>query len=77
MNKSTLPDDCGHGRLGMNVTEAGFVAGVGRDSIYKAIRSGDLVAKKYGRRTIIRRCDLDRFLASLPNLSSGLDRPRG
>lgn len=57
----------GHHKIGLTIAEATVEAGVGRDLIYKAIRSGDLVAKKFGRRTIIRRADLDAFLASLPN----------
>lgn len=41
-------------------------ADVGRTSVYEAIRSGDLVARKLGRRTIILDDDLRAWLASLP-----------
>ncbi len=61
-------EDGGRLRLALSIAEATVEAGVGRDSIYQAIRTGALVAKKYGRRTIILRRDLDRFLNSLPNI---------
>lgn len=41
-------------------------ADVGRTSIYEAIRSGDLIARKLGRRTVILDDDLRAWLASLP-----------
>ena len=37
-----------HGRLALNVNEAGVVAGVGRDGIYAAIRAKRLEARKLG-----------------------------
>jgi excisionase family DNA binding protein len=40
--------------------------GVGRDTLYKVIRSGRLPARKIGRRTLILAADLERFLSSLP-----------
>ena len=44
------------------------VPGLGRDRIYNAIRDGDLVAKKFGRRTLITADALRRFLDGLPPL---------
>jgi excisionase family DNA binding protein len=44
------------------------LAGVGRDSVYKAIREGKLEARKFGRRTIITSEAGRRFLDSLPPL---------
>ena len=46
--------------------EAARVAGLGRGSIFAAIRSGRLPARKAGRRTLILASDLKRFLADLP-----------
>lgn len=58
-------------RAAMSIADAALEADVGRDKIYAAIRSGDLIAKKWGRRTIIRGDDFDRFLANLPVLELG------
>jgi excisionase family DNA binding protein len=55
-------------KLALSVAEAAVEAGVGRDQVYGAIKSGQLIAKKWGRRTIIRRDDLEEFLAALPPL---------
>ena len=55
-------------RLAMNVRQAAAEAGVGHDSIYDGIRSGALEARKLGRRTIITRDALERFIATLPRL---------
>lgn len=41
---------------------------LGRDSIYRAIRNEQLVARKYGKRTLILATDLERFLESLPRI---------
>ncbi len=43
---------------------------VGRTSFYDAIRRGDLVARKLGRRTVILDSDLRRWLDELPRLTS-------
>ena len=42
--------------------------GIGRDNVYRAIREGLLVARKYGKRTLILESDLEAFLKSLPRL---------
>lgn len=55
-------------REGLSVSEACSVAGIGRSRLYQAISSGQLVARKYGNRTIILRDDLLRFLAALPEV---------
>jgi excisionase family DNA binding protein len=41
---------------------------IGRDTVYKAIRTGQLPAKKLGKRTLIVASDLEKFLKSLPTL---------
>ena len=41
-------------------------SGLGRTSIFAAIRSGHLVARKWGRRTIVLQEDLANFLRNLP-----------
>jgi excisionase family DNA binding protein len=54
--------------LGLSIAEAAKTAGVGRTTIYEALASGRLSARKLGRRTIIRANDLDAWLAALPAL---------
>ena len=53
-------------REGLSVSEACRVAGIGRTKIYEAIADGRLKARKFGKRTLILRADLQAFLASLP-----------
>jgi excisionase family DNA binding protein len=55
-------------KMAFSVDEAAMRAGLGRDRIYTAIRNGDLVARKYGRRTLITSEALQRFLNALPPL---------
>jgi excisionase family DNA binding protein len=53
-------------REGLSVLEACRVAGIGRTKIYEAIAAGSLKARKFGKRTIILRTDLQDFLLGLP-----------
>ena len=53
---------------GLSIPEACRVAGLGRTKIYQAIADGRLTARKAGKRTLILRADLDRFLKTLPVL---------
>jgi excisionase family DNA binding protein len=50
----------------LSIEEALQVVPVGRTALYAALKDGRLVAKKFGRRTIILVEDLDRFLSQLP-----------
>jgi len=61
-------------RLAMNVAQAAAEAGLGRDALYAGIRSGQLEARKLGRRTIITRDALQRFLETLPALKLPADQ---
>jgi excisionase family DNA binding protein len=54
-------------REALSISEACAAAGLGRTKLYEAISKGDLVARRYGRRRIILRDDLTRFLAALPS----------
>ena len=53
-------------KQGLSVSEACAVAGIGKTKLYEAISAGQLEARKYGKRTLILRDDLRRFLTSLP-----------
>jgi excisionase family DNA binding protein len=53
-----------------SVAEVCDASGLGRTTIYAAIKSGQLVARKAGMRTIILGADLDAWLQGLPIVSS-------
>lgn len=57
-------------RLAFNVTEAALVAGFGRNTIYNEVAAGRLVARKFGRRTVISRADLETWINSLPQMAA-------
>ena len=54
------------GRRVHSIAETCALTGLGRDTVYAAIRDGHLVARKLGRRTLITDDDLRQFLAGLP-----------
>lgn len=56
-------------QLSYSVEEVSTVTGIGRTKIYEAINMGLLVAKKYGKRTIILKNDLESFLSNLESYS--------
>ena len=52
--------------LAYSIAEASEVSRIGRTSIYEAISSRELIARKHGRRTVILADDLRRWLQNLP-----------
>ena len=56
-----------------SVEAAADRAGVGRTTIYAAIRDGALVARKCGRRTIVLTSDLQAWLSKLPHARASSD----
>ncbi len=57
-------------QLALTVAEACAAARIGRTTLYEAIKSGDLVAAKYGRKTLIRVEDLRSWLERLPTIGA-------
>ena len=55
-------------KLAFSTFEAAKRAAICRSLIYRAINSGDLVAHKVGRRTIVLASDLEAFLARSPRM---------
>lgn len=58
-------------RISYSVAEALEVTGLGRNAFYDEIRSGHLVAKKVGRRTIVTARSIEQWLESMPDLQLG------
>jgi excisionase family DNA binding protein len=52
--------------LAHTIAEACARSGIGRTAIYELINTGQLPARKHGRRTLILAQDLQRCLQSLP-----------
>ena len=57
-------------KLAYHIDEAVKAGAGSRSEIYEALRDGVLSAKKRGRRTIILRDELARYLATLPDYAS-------
>ena len=57
-------------KLAFHIDEATDAGAGSRAELYQALRDGRLTAKKRGRRTIILRDELVRYLATLPDYSS-------
>jgi excisionase family DNA binding protein len=54
--------------LAYSISEACTAARAGRTALYEAIRDGELRAVKRGRRTLILKDDLVRWLENLPTI---------
>jgi excisionase family DNA binding protein len=52
-------------QLSFSIEEVQNLTGLGRTKVYAAINAGVLRARKFGKRTIILKEDLEAFLASL------------
>jgi excisionase family DNA binding protein len=57
-------------KLAFTIPEAATASSLGQTSLYKAIKDGQLTARKYGTRTVITRADLTAFLEKLPPSNS-------
>jgi excisionase family DNA binding protein len=57
--------------IAVTIPDAVRATGMSRTSIYEALKRGDLIARKAGRRTLISFADLEAYLASLPTYQAG------
>lgn len=53
--------------LSYTIDQAAAVTGMGRSALYVAVRDGRLAGRKAGRRTVILKRDLERFVSALPS----------
>ena len=47
----------------LKITQATLLFGISRSTLYRLVNNGQLDIAKFGKRTIIRRCDLEAFFA--------------
>ncbi len=57
----------------VSIAEAAKITGLGRTSIFAAIKRRELVARHAGRRTLLETSELRRFIASLPKSDGSQD----
>lgn len=50
----------------LSIAETTRILGIGRSTLYNLIKDGRLPVRKLGKRTLILREDLNKFVASLP-----------
>jgi excisionase family DNA binding protein len=60
--------------IAVSINEACKWAGIGRSSIYQAIRRGELPIRKSGRRSLVLMADLQRWISELPTSEARHDR---
>jgi excisionase family DNA binding protein len=54
----------------LSIPEVCAVARASRTTVYEAIRAGELIARKRGRRTVVLSDDLRRWLENLPAITA-------
>lgn len=50
----------------VTIPDAVAASGISRSALYQALKRGDLIARKAGRRTLISIEDLEAYIAGLP-----------
>lgn len=53
--------------IAVTIPDAVKATGISRSALYEAMKRGDLIARKAGRRTLISFADLEAYIASLPS----------
>ncbi len=57
-------------QLSLSIEEARVATGLGKTKLYQLINSGELKARKIGKRTVILKDDLQTFLSNLQSYTS-------
>ena len=57
--------------IAVTIPEAVRLSGCSRSALYVALKRGDLLARRAGRRTLISFADLEAYLANLPTYQAG------
>lgn len=52
----------------LSIAQTARFLGIGRSTLYMIIKEGQLPVRKLGKRTLVMRADLERFIATLPTL---------
>ncbi len=53
-------------RVSLSIAEACAITGIGRTLLYQAIRDNRIPVRKWNRRSLILKTDLENFLSKLP-----------
>ena len=53
-------------QLSLSIEEVRSATGLGKTKIYQLINSGQLTARKIGKRTLVLKADLESYLSGLP-----------
>jgi excisionase family DNA binding protein len=61
--------------LSYTITSACNATGIGRSRLYEKIKSGEIPLRKLGKRSLILKKDLERFLESLPTVAATKPKP--
>lgn len=67
---NTLIETCKAPPIAVTVSDAVRVSGISRSSLYEALKRGDLIAHKAGRRTLIPFVALEQYVANLPTYTA-------
>jgi excisionase family DNA binding protein len=77
MRSEAAPRSLADGSIAIRPKQAARLAGICRSNLFRAIRDGDLPARKYGRCTLILVQDLWAWLERLPGMAEGRNQQAG
>lgn len=59
-----------------SIEDVKYITSLGKTSIYEAIKSGDLIVKKFGSKSLVTKESLDAFIKSLPIVGGDHDQSK-